>query len=298
MCAGYRGISKPRVELNLEGAQARSYMQSATFNSYYAHTALVDSAFAPFDPRAYLNEYYSHVGNENQSLLRFLDEAYTRIFTEIDAAKILEFGGGPTIYQLISAARYPVSIDFSEYLDANLKEVQLWLQDAPGQFHWDSFIRYVLDREGAHSHPSAIAQRQQHIRNKIERLLYCDAKDPDPLGSAFLSPYDIVSVNFVLESITTEMAEWDVFADHVAPLVRPNGYLLMCAIMGASSYRVGKLYFPAVPISPEIIETKLKQQGFSIMLTQAITAEHKDEQGYDGIFMVLARKEPVLCSHQ
>ena len=279
--------------LNLKGAKARSYMQSATLNSYHAHTPLPSDTFAPFDPRAYLREYYTHLGNENRALLHFLDEAYARIFTEMSAARMLEFGGGPTIYQLISAAKYAISIDFSEYLDANLNEVQLWLRDAHGQFFWDSFIRYVLDREGAHPHPGAVAQRRQLIRSKIERLIYCDATKSDPLGSEFRSPYDIVSVNFVLESITTEMAEWNVFVDHVAPLVRPQGYLLMCAIMGASAYRVGQLYFPAVPISPEIIETKLKQQHFSIILTHSIEAEHKDKQGYDGIFMVLAQKEPV-----
>ncbi len=275
----------------LKGAKARSHMQSATLNSYHAHTPRASDTFVPFDPRAYLREYYSHLGNENRALLRFLDEAYARIFTEIDTARMLEFGGGPTIYQLISAARYAVSIDFSEYLDANLNEVQLWLRDRRGQFFWDSFIRYVLDREGALLHPGAVAQRRQLIRNKIERLIYCDAKKLHPLGSEFRSPYDIVSVNFVLESITTEMAEWNVFVEHVAPLVRPQGYLLMCAIMGANSYRVGNLYFPAVPISPKIIETKLQQQHFSIVLTHSIAAEHKDTQGYDGIFMVLAQKE-------
>jgi hypothetical protein len=277
----------------LKGAKARSNMQSATLNAYHAHTPRASDTFVPFDPRAYLKEYYSHLGNENRALLHFLDESYARIFTEISAARMLEFGGGPTIYQLISAAKYAVSIDFSEYLDANLNEVQLWLRDAQGQFFWDSFIRYVLDREGVHPHPGAVAQRRQLIRSKIERLIYCDAKEPDPLGPEFRSPYDIVSVNFVLESITTDMAEWNVFVEHVAPLVRPQGYLLMCAIMGASAYRVGQLYFPAVPISPEIMETKLKQQHFSIVLTHSIEAEHKDEQGYDGIFMVLARKEPV-----
>lgn len=268
-------------------------MQPAILNAYHAHTPLASDTFVPFDPRAYLREYYSHVGNENQALLRFLDEAYAHIFTEISAARMLEFGGGPTIYQLISAAKYAVSIDFSEYLDANLNELQLWLQDVHGQFSWDNFIRYVLEREGIHPHPDAVAQRRQLIRSKIKRLLYCDVKKSDPLGAEFQSPYDIVSINFVLESITSETAEWNVFVEHVAPLMRPHGYLLMCAIIGASSYRVGQLRFPAVPISPEIIETKLKQQHFSIVLTHSITAEHKDEQGYDGIFMVLARRQAV-----
>jgi hypothetical protein len=86
------------------------------------------------------------------------------------------------------------------------------------------------------------------------------------------------------------LAEWDLLIDNVEPLVKPQGYLLMCAILGATYYRVGELFFPAVPVSPEIIETKLKQKHFSIVSARSIGAEHKQKQGYDGIFMVLARK--------
>src|SRR5437016_4759086 len=95
-------------------------MQHGTLNACQAHEPLSMDAFVPFDPIAYLREYYNHLGEENRELLRFLDQAYAYIFTEIGTARMLEFGGGPTIYQLISAARYPVSIDFSDYLDSNL----------------------------------------------------------------------------------------------------------------------------------------------------------------------------------
>jgi hypothetical protein len=265
-------------------------MSYATLNTFQVYQPLLTDTFEPFHPKVYLNEYYSHLGDENRALLHFLSEAYAHIFTDIDAASILEFGGGPTIYQLISAAKYPVSIDFSDYLDENLNEVRAWLEEKPEMFLWDQFVRYALKREGECGDRRAIEQRKRLIRNKVQRLIYCDAKKTDPLGAWRRSPYDIVSVNFVLESITTDMAEWDLLVDNVAPLVRPQGYLLMCAIMGATYYRVGEHFFPAVPITPEIMEIKLTQQHFSIVHNHTIRAEHKDEQGYDGICMVLAKK--------
>jgi len=265
-------------------------MSYITRNTCHAQAAPVADTFAPFDPRAYLKEYYSHLGEENQELLHFIDDVYRRIFVELDAARLLEFGGGPTIYQLISAAKYPVSIDFSDYLDANLNEVHNWLQDKPEQFFWDDFIRYVLKLEGECGNLPTVKERVQLIRHKIKRLIHCDAKKSEPLELGYRAPYDIVSINFVLESITTGMSEWNVLIENVLPLVRPQGYLLMCAITGATCYRVGERFFPAVSISPEILESKLKQQQFSIIHTHAIEAEHKDEQGYDGIAMVLARK--------
>ncbi len=265
-------------------------MPHVTLNSSQRQSALAAETFGPFNPRAYLNEYYRHLGEENRELLHFLDEAYARMFTELDTARMLEFGGGPTIYQLISAAKYPVSIDFSDYLDANLNEVQAWLQDTPEKFHWDDFVRYVLYREGEATDLLAIEKRLQLIRSRVKSLIRCDAKKSDPLGSVYWSPYDIVSVNFVLESITTQMAEWSLLVDNVEALVKPQGYLLMSAIIGATHYRVGELFFPAVPISQKTIETKLKQKHFSIVCTRCIGAEHREKQGYDGIYMVLGRK--------
>jgi len=272
-------------------AQAQSRMKALTLNAHQAQIALVADTFEPFDPRAYLKEYYSHLGYENQELLRFLDEAYKTIFAELDTARVLEFGGGPTIYQLISAARYPVSIDFSDYLDTNLKEVQTWLQDKPEQFVWDDFVRYVLSREGISAHLCGIEQRKRLLRDKIQRFIHCNAKATDPLISNVQAPYDIVSVHFVLESITTEMTEWDQLVDNIVPLVRSQGYIVMCSILDAQRYRVGEHYFPAVPISPETLETKLKQKGFSIIRMRSIEAEHREVQGYNGICMMLARKD-------
>src|SRR5262245_17716555 len=106
------------------GAKARYHMGHISLDMSQARELLTQDAFKPFDPKAYLREYYSCLGEENRALLRFLNQAYIRIFSEIDTARVLEFGGGPTIYQLISAAQHAVSIDFSDYLDDNLHEVR------------------------------------------------------------------------------------------------------------------------------------------------------------------------------
>src|SRR5260221_3959966 len=117
-------------------------MTYISLNTSLLAPSLSSDAFEPFNPQAYLQEYYSHLGEENCALLHFLHEAYACIFTEMDTARILEFGGGPTLYQLISAAKYPVTIDFSDYLDGNLREIQIWLQNQPGMFSWDDYIQY------------------------------------------------------------------------------------------------------------------------------------------------------------
>lgn len=250
-----------------------------------------EATFAQFHAQMYLCEYYSRVGAENRALLEFLRRAYATIFARLGSARLLEFGGGPTIYQLISAAQFPVAIDFSDYLGENLAEVRAWLDDEPSQFGWDEFVRYALACEQRPAGPAAIERRKQLLRSRVRQLLRCDAKSATPLGSPPPAPYDIVSINFVLESITQDRAEWHSLLDHVVPLVGPRGYLLMSAILGATRYRVGQLYFPAVPIALDDICQRLAQSGFSMLSSEVVAAEHRDEQGYAGIGMVLARKE-------
>lgn len=247
--------------------------------------------YAPFNPQAYLQEYYTHLGAENRALLDFFDQAYAEIFTSIEKARILEFGGGPTIYQLISTARYPVAIDFSDYLDVNLIELATWLHDRPNQFSWDAFIGYVLEREGERASPERVRRRADLIRRKIERLLRCDARLPNPLGADQRAGYDIVSANFVLEAITQDLADWDRLTDHVLTLVKPQGYLIVCTVVGAHSYRVGDLHYPATPITPALVTAKLRRRGFTVIMSQAVEAEQPERHGYDGIAMIVARND-------
>jgi hypothetical protein len=269
-------------------------MQALYTSTPLAQAVLCEPDYTPFNPRMYLQEYYADLGAENIELLNFFDRAYSYIFSQIKRARVLEFGGGPTIYQLISAAKYLVSIDFSDYLNVNLQELTAWLHDDPKQFPWDAFIGYALMREGDPSTPALIRRRARLIRRKVKRLLHCDARIPDPLGAEYRALYQIVSANFVLEAITQELADWDALIDNVLTLVKPNGYLIICTVVGASSYRVGELYYPATPITPEIATAKLRQRNFSITLTHSVAAEHQERQGYEGIFMVLAQNSHSL----
>jgi nicotinamide N-methyltransferase len=272
-------------------------MQALSTNILLEHAVICEPDYTPFNPRMYLQEYYTNLGTENIELLDFFDRAYSYIFSTIKRAGILEFGGGPTIYQLISASKYPVSIDFSDYLSVNLQELTAWLHNSPEQFPWDTFIGHVIAREGAHCTPALIRRRARLIRRKVKHLLHCDARLPDPLGAEYRARYEIVSANFVLEAITQEISDWGELIDHVLPLVKHNGYLIICTVVGASSYRVGELYYPATPITPEIAMAKLRQRNFSIVMTHSIDAEHQERQGYQGIFMIVAQNRMIVAQN-
>ena len=103
-----------------------------------------ENPFDRFSAKLYLQEYYGDIGKENQFLLDFLHETYSAWSPE----SIWDVGGGPTIYQLISASRKARWIRIFEYLDENRSAVELWRSGKPGGFDWSTYFAAVGSREG------------------------------------------------------------------------------------------------------------------------------------------------------
>ena len=80
--------------------------------------------------------------------------------------RVLHFGGGPAIYDLISAAPYAEEIIFAEYSQENRKEVAAWRERSPDAYDWSPYFRFVLQRlEGKGSEEALV--REAELRKKI-----------------------------------------------------------------------------------------------------------------------------------
>jgi SAM-dependent methyltransferase len=252
--------------------------------------AEVDNVFGSFVPRDYLEEYYGRVDHENDALLVFLVEASRRIPED---ALMLEFGGGPTIYQLVSAAPRVSAIHFAEYLDTNLDEVRRWLTADKEAFDWTAFIDRSLELEGDGASRDAQSERARLLRRKVTMLLHCDATRPDPLGSDGRARYDVVGVHFVPESITSSKAEWRQALENISTLLRPGGLLIMSAVLQARCWRTGEHQYPAVDIGADELQATLSALGFADIDCRSIEAEVIDDgapdfAGYSGMAFLTA----------
>lgn len=254
----------------------------------------IQKRFDAFIPEHYLSEYYSRVGLENRSLLEFFVEAYEDIPPNF---KLLELGGGPTIYQLITAAKHAREIHFSDHLDVNLDEVKGWKENKRGAFDWKNFFQEALIMEGrSHVNNSKIKRREEILREKITEFLHCDVFQTNPLGRNCAKYYDVVSVNFVAESITDNHKTWKDILKNICSLIKHDGYLIMTAIKGANYYRVGNKLFPAVEITEKHVVIALQELGFreDLLFMRSIEAEHtrekrKNSQGYNGMIFLRAK---------
>ncbi len=252
-------------------------------------TPSLTTDFAHFDPAAYLREYYGDVGAENLELLRFMADAYRNVPR---GGRLLDFGGGPTIYPLISAVGRVDEVHFSDFLPANLEEVRKWLANDPSAFDWRDFVQRAIELEtGASCSAADVDRRQQEIRRLVTRLVRCDASCRVPIEGAF-RPYDVVVTNFCAESATSDHAQWREFVVNIVSLLRPGGTLIMSALKGASSYAVGSRWFPAVDIAEEHLIELLEETGFSqkTLELRSIPAD-RPSRDYEGLILSVAQKE-------
>ena len=244
--------------------------------------------WADFDPRAYLDEYYSDLGAENIALLRFFVEACRELPRH---GLLLDFGGGPTIYPLIAAAAAVREIHFSDYLDANLEEVRKWLRRDADAFDWRPFVEKTIELET--DAPCTLVQRARRegeLRGRITRLLHCDASRSPAIAECNRG-YDVVVSNFCAESATSDRAIWRAYMHNIGSLLRPGGTLIMSALKGARCYSVGSKTFPAVDISEEDLAEVLVESGFPEKRVAIRTApSDRADRLYRGVIMAVATK--------
>jgi hypothetical protein len=256
----------------------------------------ISHSFETFNPHGYLSEYYSDIGTENEALMKFFADVYQG-FAD-DSLRIIEIGGGPTLYQLISATPCAKEIHFSDYLASNLDEVNNYLLGHEDAFNWDSFVLRALELEsGQAPSQAAVDQRKLAIRKKITRTFPCNVFTLPPIDEGS-SSYDVVSTNFVAESVTSKYVQWRAALGNITSLLKPDGLLIMSGLLEANYWIIGSRRFPATNLNEKIVNETLIDLGFKIKDFRIIDSESEHDvndkeeyQGYKGMFFVEAEKQ-------
>lgn len=245
-----------------------------------------------FKPRDYLNYYYNRIDDENRSLLEFFAESYKGVPTD---AHMIEFGGGPTVYQIISAAKYVKKIDFCDYLQSNIDEIELWKGGSAKAFNWDNFIRQALDIERHAVNESAVKERSKLVKNSLSELLQGNAFLTDPCGEEYREKYDVMGLVFVPEGITNSKPAWESALKNILTLLKPGGILVTAAILGADYWHSGPQSIPAANLVEADFNDTFPKLGLSIITKRTIPSEVPDPDdpdftGYTGMIFIKAVK--------
>ena len=251
-----------------------------------------------FDTEAFLDTFWKtpKEWNDSKSEIPFLLKAHHKFWSNFvqngyssGDLRVLEFGGGPALSNLISAANVAKSITFADYTESNRNAVNSWLNNELGAHNWSSMIIYVMNQLENNFNENAAFIRTQQMRTKIQPPVPCDiTKYPIVSGG----PYDVVSTSFYTEECSSSVQEYQNNIIKLFDVIKPGGYLHMAGNLYESFYVVGKHTFHVLPLKESIILEAMKIAG--MIVTHFEVAEiqgHVEASNSRAVFSISAKKK-------
>ncbi|XP_020602466.1 indolethylamine N-methyltransferase-like [Orbicella faveolata] len=232
-----------------------------------------------FDPKAYLKNYSQVESYSGEFSLRCFHEFWSKMAKR--NVRVLDFGGGPAIYDLISAVPYAEEIIFAEYSEENRKEVAAWRERSRDAHDWSPYFSFVVQRfEGKGSEKALI--REAELRKKITHILPCDIALEDPVRwpstwTSQLGLFDVVTTSFCIEAAVKSEVEYGNAIAKLKKYLKPGGYLVMHSSIGETFYTVGKEKFRCYFVSENQIREILRKEGFCEVADMKLQAEPTSE---------------------
>ena len=224
-----------------------------------------------FNCKKYLQEFYSTTAgseDEDASLQFSLDclhEFYMKYHNEWEksTAKLLEFGGGPVICNLISAVAFVKEITFAAYTEDERREVQLWKDIVDGAHDWSPFFQYVVNKHEQAEGEDAWKEREELLRSRLN-IIPCDITQDRPLG-AYESKYEIILTSLCLEASCHSYEQYKMAVQKLAAMLKPKGFLVMFVVEEQTFYIVGQVKWKCLFLTSNQIEEAVKEAGLEIV---------------------------------
>lgn len=264
-----------------------------------------------FDPKFYLETFYKcfkKEGDETGSpFIRAFHEFWSNFNAPADMRarniRYLEYGGGPSIANLVFACPKVDHIVFSEYTEANREAVKSWIAGDPDAHDWTPIFQLaVLELEKGSSVLLTEKEKLYQVQNRVDELkrklksvVPCDVfkssiveLDSDDVGK----PFDVVSTSLCLESCVTSEAHYKTIVAELSKLIKPNGYLFMNGVLEGTFYFIGNKKFYNYPMTEKMVKEAMNGSGIEIerFVTLEVPRSHPEACDAPALFYTYGRK--------
>ena len=233
-----------------------------------------------FDPRAYLRHYFVEPGDEDRFTLEFW---IPQIRELPQGVRVLEYGGGPTLYSVLALARKASSIHFSDYVPASLAEVRRWIAGEPGAHDWRPYIRAILELEGSPHDDAAVAAREDALRRQMTHLSEGDARTEEMLIHR-RPPYDVITAHHCLDVAARDLPDFKRMVRHLAEMLTPGGLYLLSVTTGTTDYTLDGVVFSCLDLKVDQVRESLVEAGIDPQRIAHATMPVEREE-YTGVLL-------------
>ena len=222
-----------------------------------------------------------------------------------ETLKVLDYGCGPVIAHVISAAGIPATeIVLAEFTNGCREAVQLWLDKDPSAWDWTPYIKYVVQTLEGNKDECEITQREENLRKSIKAVVPCDVRQDPPIAEGFAGPqYDIVMSILCLGGACETKGDYKDAIKKLISLVKPGGYLLLfCGLKTTECYgryHIGGNKFILLGVSLEFVLESLREGGlldvhYSLLPEDSLLKVQKDYNYDDDGFAFIVAKYTAM----
>ena len=211
--------------------------------------------------------------------------------------KVLDYGCGPVIANVISAAGFATEIVLAEYTEEGRTALRRWLDRDPSCFNWFPYFKYIVQTLEGKGLQEA-GDREECVRRVVKAVVGCDVTQDPPIKKGYEGPYDVVICCFCLSTACRTKADCSNAVHRLATLVKPGGVLLLQTFESKNpdgplrSYKIGSQVFHAVPLSQAFVLATLEQVGLSDITVKQLAADSiMDNRGLKKALMFAAHKK-------
>ena len=132
---------------------------------------------ADFDPIWHLTEKYSDPSSPTNLFTGFIHDNLHKFFHSVPLPqaelKLLDFGCGPVIANVISASQYVSDIVLAEYTPQGRVLLEQWLKRDPSfTFDWSPHFKYIVQTLEGRSE-AEVKEREESLCQKIKAIVQC-----------------------------------------------------------------------------------------------------------------------------
>ena len=192
--------------------------------------------------------------------------------------KVLDYGCGPVIANIISAARVASEIVLAEYTEQGRTAVRSWLDSNPNSFNWSPFHKYVVQTlEGGSA--EAAEEREKRLRSIVKAVVECDVTQDPPIKDGYQGPYDAVISCLCITTACKTREEFVRAVHKVSTLVKPGGCMLFSTIEAVDTtcelrcYPIGDKTYSELAVDRSFIESTFRKDFHKIEVKELTAAE-------------------------
>jgi hypothetical protein len=241
------------------------------------HTGKGNAAYPwdSFDPEVYINNNYAELRDDDRRILQVIRDYFAGALDPTrPVEKGVDVGAGANLYPMLAMLPFCRKIVLWEYGRSNVawlqREIKGWSR------RWEEFWAVLRTRRAYRE-----VDPNQLVRDRVTVHW----------GNLFhLRPrqFDLGTMFFVAESISEQEREFQAAVRRFIGSLRPGAPFATAFMQDSSGYYVGRIRFPAVPVSEADVKELLEPLADDVSIFP-VRSEKPLRDGYHGMILALGK---------